>query len=95
MRRERNSAEWHQHMAAIKVIVDAWLDGELSLTAKRDAIAAENRFYHGRERRSPATGEQLCTVSAETPPAAVAVAEREPVQEALFEDDEREEWWKR
>jgi len=92
MAHERNSAEWQQHLAAIRKIVEAWLDGEMNVEAKRDAIMAENKFFHGRERRSRATGEQLTTITA----GGVALAEREPQQgDAFEEEEEREEWWKR
>jgi hypothetical protein len=99
MRGEKTSAEWTAHMSAIQQIVARWLDGELTVTAKREAIARENAFFHGRERRSPATGEQLCTVGAprEQVPA-VHAAHREPepaaVQGEMFADgEEAEPWW--
>lgn len=62
MRSEKTSTEWGEHLAAIRQIVDRWQAGELTTEAKRASIARENAFFHGRDRRSPATGEELCTV---------------------------------
>ena len=92
MAREKNSAEWRAHMATIRGIVDRWLDGELTVTAKREAIAEENKFFHGRSRRSPATGEQLCTVMA-APPEPPLVREPVPAQGVLFAEESEEPWW--
>jgi len=51
------------HLAAIDAIVARWQAGELTLTRKRELIAEENTFYHGRSARGRSG--KLITVAAE------------------------------
>lgn len=91
----KTSGEWRSHMAAIGKIIARWQEGEISTAAKRDAIAAENLFYHQRPTHSRATGELLTLAVGEVQPAPQASAPEPPPSWWDDEDDERTEWWKR
>lgn len=86
--REKTSSERRAHLAAITQIVDRWQSGELSTAQKREAIARENAFWYGRERKSPATGEVLTSAGGE-----VSHVARE--QESPYGDDEETPWWQK
>lgn len=88
---DRTPSERKAHYAAIDRIVSRWLSGELSTTQKQEAIAAENLFFHGREKRSQVTGEVLTVAkgSASHVPAAPAAPDPDPWGE---DDDEGLRW---
>jgi hypothetical protein len=46
--RERTSGEQRAHLAAIDRIVARWQSGEITMADKRELIARENSFFHGR-----------------------------------------------
>jgi cytochrome c1 len=50
---------YRDHQRRIAAIVDDWRRGLLSVTRKREAIAAENLRYYGGPHKSPNTGEPL------------------------------------
>jgi hypothetical protein len=93
---QKSSAEFRAHLAAITKIVDRWMSGEFSTAQKREQIAAENAFWYGREKRSPATGELL--TAAKGPVSHVLAAPApEPDPDPWGEDDDDEglEWWQK
>lgn len=79
--RERTLAERRAHLAAIEEIVRQWMAGEISLADKRDAIAHENSFFHGRAVRGR-TGMSLTA----DPDEHVHVPE---------DEDRSNDWWNR
>lgn len=102
MEQERTSGEQAAHLAAIQQIVDRWMSGELSLASKREAIARENRFYHGRDKRSAITGEVLTQATAEvgstghTTRASHSSPASSHASGASHADDDRElQWWQK
>jgi hypothetical protein len=62
--RERTSGEQREHLAAIDRIVARWQSGEYTLAQKREKIARENAFFHGRTIRGR-TGMLLTADTAE------------------------------
>jgi hypothetical protein len=89
--RYKTLTEQKAHLAAIENIVNRWMAGELTLAGKREAVAAENAFYYGRERQSRYTGTSLTTVVEELP-----AQQRVPAGEPDWDEDEYEEpWWQK
>ena len=54
-----NSDEFREHQRVIARIVDDWRRGQIDVSQKRVAIAAENMRYYGQPIKSPNTGEPL------------------------------------
>lgn len=89
--REKTSSERRAHMAAIAKIISRWESGEITTAEKRSQIAAENAFWYGREKRSPATGESLTTVKGQGALTHVPVRAAEPDPDPWGEDDDDDE----
>jgi hypothetical protein len=94
---EKTIDERKAHMAAIQKILTRWESGEISTAQKREQIAAENAFWYGREKRSPATGELL--TAAKGPVSHVPAAPApEPDPDPWGEEDDNDEgleWWQK
>lgn len=89
--RYKTLSEQKAHLGAIEDIVNRWSSGEMTLAQKREAIASENAFYYGRERRSRHTGSSLTSVVEELP-----AQQRVPAGEPDWDEEEYEPpWWQK
>ena len=85
---QHSVTERKRHLAEIDKIVARWLDGEITVTEKRQLIAEANSFFYGQERTSRATGSPLTHVTVE-----VEHSHRPPAR--THAEPEREDWWNR
>jgi hypothetical protein len=63
--------QYQFHMNAIGEIIHRWRTGAITSSAKRQAIADENRSYYRGERKSPVTGDWITSVPRADGPAGV------------------------
>lgn len=92
--REKTSDEHKAHLAAIARIESRWHAGELTTSQKREAIASENKFYYGREKRSAAVGSSLTSVKdGASAPSHVPASHAAPGPDPWGEDDDEGLRW--